>query len=221
MSDCAYEAIEQYGAAEDEINRRYETAYEWDIDDAHYKWVYDRTDSGDFVPRDPAAPPWSWDAFRAELDPEAPEGYRQAFEENLRTGVGLFVGRAGDPTVAHLSKSPDLDAQYDRLASEREDRIAAIDDLEEKLRQQRIREWTAYGEALKTRIETMAASTPGLDVPVHVTVDAETYRMGAARVEEFWNSLESRLIDAAVLDTPTPVDLPGNPLERLERGRED
>ena len=46
--------------------------------------------------------------------------------------------------------------------------------------------------------------------------------MGAARVEEFWNSLESRLVDAAVMDTPTPADLPGTPLERLEQlGRED
>jgi hypothetical protein len=222
VSDRVYEAIEQYNAAEDEINRRYEAESEWDIDDVRYKWVYDRTDSGDFVPRDPAAPPWSWDAFRAGLDPESPEDYRQALEESLRTGVGLFTGRAGDATVAYLSRSPELDAEFDRLVSEHEDRIAAIGDLEENLHQQRIREWTAYGEALKARIETMAAATPGLDVPVHVTVDAETHRTGAARVEEFWNSLEGRLIDAAVMDTPTPADLPGTPLERLEQlGRED
>ena len=37
-------------------SRRYEAAYEWDIADEQYKWVYDRTGSGDFVPRDPAAP---------------------------------------------------------------------------------------------------------------------------------------------------------------------
>jgi hypothetical protein len=220
--DRAYEAIEQYNADEAEISRRYEAAYEWDIDDAHYKWVYDRTDSGEFVPRDPAAPSWSWDAFRAGLDPESPEDYRQALEESLRTGAGLFTGRAGDATVAYLSKSPELDAEFDRLVSEHEDRIAAIGDLEERLTQQRIREWTTYGEALKARIETTAAATPGLDMPVHVTVDAETHRMGAARVEEFWNSLEGRLIDAAVMDTPTPADLPGTPLERLEQlGRED
>lgn len=215
--DRAYEAIEQYNAAEDEINRRYEAAYAWDIEDERYKWVYDRTESGDFVPRDPAAPAWSWDVWRASANPEDPEDFRQAMEQSLRTGVGLFTGRAGDATVAYLSKSPELDAEFDRLVNEHEDRVAAIAELEERLSQQRIREWTAYGEALKARIETMAAATPGLGAPVRVTVDAETHRMGAARVEEFWNSLESRLVDAAVLDTPTPADLPGTPLERLEQ----
>jgi hypothetical protein len=221
VSDRAYEAVEQYTAAEDEISRRYEAAYEWDIADEQYKWVYDRTESGDFVPRDPAAPAWSWDAWRAGLDDAAPEDYRRAAEESLRTGVGLFTGRAGDATVAYLSKSPELDAEFDRLVSQHEDRIAAIGDLEERLRQQRIREWTAYGEALKARIETMAAATPGLEAPVSVAVDAETHRVGAARSEEFWNSLESRLVDAAVLDTPTPADLPGTPLDRLEQAREE
>ena len=104
--DRAYEAIEQYNAAEDEINRRYEAAYAWDIDDERYKWVYDRTESGDFVPRDPAAPAWSWDVWRASANPEDPEDFRQAMEQSLRTGVGLFTGRAGDATVAYLSKSP-------------------------------------------------------------------------------------------------------------------
>lgn len=224
VSDRVYEAVEKYSAAEDEINRRYEAerAIDAGFDAEQYKWVYDRTESGDFVPRDPAAPAWSWDIWRAGLDADSPEDYRQAVEESLRTGVGLFSGRAGDATVAYLSKSPDLDAEFDRLVAEHEARLEAIGDLEEKLHQQRIREWTGYGEALKARIETMAAATPGLDVPVHVTVDAETHRMGASRVEEFWNSLESRLVDAAVLDTTTPADLPGTPLERVEqRGSED
>ena len=47
--------------------------------------------------------------------------------------------------------------------------------------------------------------------------NVDTYRMGASRQEGFWDSLECRLIDAAVRDTPTPADLPGTPLERLER----
>lgn len=219
VSERVYEAVEQYTAAEAEISRRYdaEQAVDADFDAEQYKWVYDRTETGDFVPRDPAAPAWSWDAWRAGLDADAPEDYRQAVEESLRTGVGLFTGRAGDATVAYVSKSPELDAEFDRLVGEHEARLAAIGDLEEDLHQQRVREWTAYGQALKARIETMAAATPGLAVPVNVTVDAETYRPGRAGVEQFWNSLESRLVDAAVMDTPTPADLPGTPLQRLEQ----
>ena len=33
--------------------------------------------------------------------------------------------------------------------------------------------------------------------------------------EPFWNTIEARLVDAAVMDTPTPEDLPGSPLDRL------
>ncbi|NHA02122.1 hypothetical protein G5V59_27465 [Nocardioides sp. W3-2-3] len=51
---------------------------------------------------------------------------------------------------------------------------------------------------------------------MNVTVDATTYRTDSQRPGRFWNGLEQRLVEAAVLDTPTPADLPGTPLERLE-----
>lgn len=38
--------------------------------------------------------------------------------------------------------------------------------------------------------------------------------------EGFWNSLEARQVDAAVMDTPAPEDLSGTPLERLTRALE-
>jgi hypothetical protein len=217
VADRAYEAVEQYDAAEAEINRRVDVAAaDSGIDKERYLWAYDRTESGDFVPRDPQAPAWSWDAWRAGLAPGNPADLNAALEESLRAGVGLFSGRH-DVTSAYIAKTPELGAEYDRLVAEHEDRVASIAKLEEQLQLQRMREWTAYGEALKARIETMAAAAPGLTVPVNVTVDVETYRMDATRREGFWNSLESRLVDAAVLDTPTPADLPGTPLERLEQ----
>lgn len=218
VSDRAYEAIRQYDAAEAEINRRYDAAQADDgIDEARYLWVYDRTESGDFIARDPKAPAWSWDAWRAGLRPDNPTDLNEALEESLRTGVGLFSGQS-DVTHAAIAKTPELGAEYDRLVAVHEERLGAIGGLEEQLEQQRVREWAAYGEALKARIESMAATKPhGLNVPVHVTVDVETNRMGANSQEGFWNSLESRLIDAAVMDTPTPADLPGTPLARLEQ----
>ncbi len=208
--DRVYEAVEQYNAAEAEINRRYEVADAASgIDHDHYLWLYDRTGSGDFVSRDPEAPAWAWDEWRAGLDQKEPAKFHRELEESLQDGWA---------TGAAIPKSPELGAEHDRLTAEHEVRCAVIANLEEQLQQQRVHEWTAYGEALKARIETMAAAMPGLDVPVHVTVDVETYRMGtASRQEGFWDSLESRLIDAAVMDTPTPADLPGAPLGRLER----
>ena len=207
--DRVHETVEQYDAAEAEIDRRYGVAgAASDIDHDHYLWLYDLTGSGDFVARDPEAPAWSWDDGRAGLDPKDPARFHQQLEESLRSGWA---------TGAAIPKTPELGAEHDRLTAEQDARCAVIANLEEQLQQQRVHEWTAYGEALKTRIEMMAAATPGLDVPVHVTVNVDTYRMGASRQEGFWDSLECRLIDAAVRDTPTPADLPGTPLERLER----
>lgn len=207
--DRVYEAVEHYDAAEAEIDRRYEVAGATSgIDQDRCLWLYDRTESGDFVARDPEAPAWSWDAWRAGLDPEGPSKFYQELEESLRSGWGTGAG---------IPRTPELGAEHCRLAEEHDARCAVLAKLEEQLQQQRVREWTAYGEALKARIEMMAAATPGLDVPVHVRVDVDTYRMGASRQEGFWDSLASRLIDAAVMDTPTPADLPGTPLERVER----
>ena len=56
-----------------------------------------------------------------------------------------------------------------------------------------------------------------LDVTVPVTVAVATTRKGANSTEGFWHSLESRLTDAAVIDTPTPADLPGTPLARRDQ----
>lgn len=214
--------MQAYDAAAAEIERRYREAEqsEPEVDYARYVWWYDRTDVGDFIARDPAAPAWTWEAWRAQSSREGvQEEHLDVVEESLRTGVGLFTGRPGDAASAYIVKSPEAAAELWRLEDERDDKMTVFGDLEERLEQQRIREWTAYGEALKTRIEAVARSTPGLQVSVNVTVDAQTFRRLEHQQADarFFNSLESRLVDAALLDTPTPADLPGTPLERLER----
>ncbi|MGD9961881.1 hypothetical protein [Nocardioides sp.] len=215
------EAWAAYDQAQTEINRSYDVASrDWSEDlDARYMWVYDRTDAGAMVARDPDAPAWSWDAWRTGLDPETPQDFREAVEESLRTGTGLFTGRP-DGSTAHIPKSEEDRAEHQRLLDAHEARLTAIGELEERLEEQRLQEWAAYGQALKARVEALAAATPGLDVPVQVHVDVDTFRRDSGQREGFWNSLEARLVDAAVMDTPTPEDLPGTPLERLTRALE-
>ncbi|NHA02121.1 hypothetical protein G5V59_27460 [Nocardioides sp. W3-2-3] len=109
VDDVRHEVWQQYEAAQSEIQRRYDAAdAARDIDDERYLWIYDRTESGDFIARDPAAPTWSWDAWRAGIAAAgAPDDFRAAVEESLRTGVGLYSGRPGDATTAYIAKSPE------------------------------------------------------------------------------------------------------------------
>jgi hypothetical protein len=51
-------------------------------------------------------------------------------------------------------------------------------------------------------------------VPVTVTVDVHTFRRHGRRTRHT-EPLQARLVDAAFMDTPTPDELPGTPLERL------
>jgi hypothetical protein len=214
----------QYDEAASEIDRRYQEAEasEPKVDDDRYVWWYDRNGAGEFIPRDPEAPAWSWDAFRSQPRREwETTELIAAVEESLRTGVGLFSGRAGDGTSAYIVKSEADAVELWRLEDEREAKLAVFSNLEDRLAQQRLREWSAYGEMLKARLLAHAAAVPGLSVPVTINVDVDTF---PAPNEIDANSLEGRLINAAakvststLMDTPTPEDLAGTPLERLER----
>jgi hypothetical protein len=102
-------------------------------------------------------------------------------------------------STTHLPQTPEDLAELGRLETARDARHA-LGDLEEQPEEQGLREWTAYVEALKTRVEAMAATTPGSNVPVRVSVDADAFRRDAAQPEGFWISLESRLFDAAVMN---------------------
>lgn len=202
------EAWVQYDDAQRELARRFEEAEaaEPQIDYSRYVWDYDRDTSGQWAPRDPEGPAWSLEALRASLvaDGVDPDEVDELQERLLETATGV-----------HIPKSADALAELRRLEDERDARTGV--DLDDQLEQQRLSEWTAYGEALRTRIETAAAAIPGLTVPVSVRVDVDTYRSPSARSGDLGLglTLAERLIETAVMDTPTPEDLPGTPLDRL------
>lgn len=206
------DAWRQYDDAQTELVGRYERAEaaEPEIDYSQFVWEYDRDASGQWAPRAAGAPAWSLQAWRASL---REDGVDEAQIDGLESRLQEAA------TGVYIPKSPAALTQLRRLEEERDARLGV--DLDERLDQQRLREWTAYGEALKTRVESAAAALPGLSVPVAVTVDVETFRSPAAGdrtpAPGEGVSLADRLVDAAVLDTPTPEDLPGSPLERLHQ----
>ena len=217
--DVAYDAYEAYDEDTREAQRLLEVAERDDPepDDTQFVWWYDRDDAGDFIARDPAAPAWSWEAWReqptrpgAALSPER----LARVEDSLRTGVGLYSGRPGDVTSAYIIKSREAAEELWRLEDERDARIEPIAALEEDLETQRLAEWQTYGEALKAKIEQLAAETPGLNVPVHITVDVGTINPPEDSPRG-WSSLQGHLLEQALEQTPTPADLPGTPLSRL------
>lgn len=209
--DHAHEAYSAYDAAAEEILRRIRAVDEKEppIDYDRFTWSYDRTPDGGWIGRTPETPAWSWDAWRSQPWRDYEVNSLDTIEEQLRSSDLI--------EQVYIAKSREAAEQMWRLEDERDAKLGVFAELEEQLEEQRIREWTAYGEALKARIEAVAGSTPGLQVPVNVTVDVQTFR----RLEQqqadqrFWNSLESRLIESALMDTPTPADLPGTPLDRL------
>jgi hypothetical protein len=170
-------------------------------------WWYDRNDSGEYVARSPEAPIWSLAAFHAQP---------------VRPGISLDRAARdvllGDATSAYLYRTPAVAEEVWRLEDERDAARDVFDDLEQRLLEQQRSEWRAYGRALTERIEAAAARLPGRSVPVHVTIDIETVRAPHEQPPAgYGHTLEAQLVEAAVLDTPTPDDLPGTPLSRLQR----
>ncbi|MDQ1041159.1 hypothetical protein QFZ75_007575 [Streptomyces sp. V3I8] len=165
-----------YDAATEEIQRRFEAAEAAEaadppIDYSRYMWEYERAGDGGWVPQSPAAPPWSLEAWRASLDVNgADPAVRESLEASLlETATGV-----------HIPKSAEDLAELRRLEADRDARLGPIadpiTDLDEHLEQQRLREWSSYGEALKARVEAGAAAIPGLMVPVTARVDFTTFR---------------------------------------------
>jgi hypothetical protein len=124
----------------------------------------------------------------------------------------------GLPTIDWAPDAPDAAERLAALPEPTAEQEAADDNLLalfDDLDKQRRRERSAYGEALKAAIEQRIRSIDGLAVAVNITVELEP------SADDPWlniesTSLETQLINAAILDTPTPVDLPRTPLERLQ-----
>lgn len=216
ISEHGHDVFGEYAAAAVEVGRRYEAAEQREpvIDYDRYVWSYERAPNGAWVGRTAGTPAWSWDAWRNQPWRDYEVDSLATIEEQARTS-DLIEGLS-------IAKSREAAEELWQLEDQRDARLAVYAELEERLEQQRRVEWTAYGEGLKARIEATARTIPGLSVDVNVTVDIDTYRglEQQRRDDRFWNSLEARLVDAAVMDTPTPADLPGTPLERLEQGAE-
>jgi hypothetical protein len=122
----------------------------------------------------------------------------------------------GIPTATGVPSAMTVDA-LTRLepASEKQERQAdEIAELEERLEQQRLQDWAAYGQALLAAVEAEAARLPGLTVPVVVRLDLDTFRRADERGGESWG-LADRLREAATQVTALPGD-ERPPLERLQ-----
>jgi hypothetical protein len=83
---------------------------------------------------------------------------------------------------------------------EQEQRLDELAELEERLENQRLRDWSEYGQELKTQIEAAAGRRPLLRVPVVVHIDVETFRADAGR----YGALQDQLLREAIGNTPLP-----------------
>ena len=214
------ELLSEYTTARDEYEEAHEELLRYpvsaepvepEVDYTPYAWRY-VVEHGVSTPTDPAAPAWSLEAWRAEAVAQGvPADEIDALERELPPGSGL------EPSSVYLDKSPEAGVELRRLEMDLEDRRRDVNPYQdrgdwERLEQQRRREWTAYGHALTARVQA-AAKALGIVVPVEVAVDVDSFRSQGEAAEA--DVLEARLVDEAMLGIPTPVDLPGTPLDRF------
>ena len=129
--------------------------------------------------------------------------YEEADEELDRRLAGL----PSAPTWEEAEQLPPLTDEQERL-------IDDVEGLRDRLEEQRLADWAAYGEALKAAVlAAVGRRLPGLTVPVEVTVDLDGPR--ADRDEPYWPNLEWELVGEAIAATPVPPRDGLSPLERL------
>lgn len=175
-----------------------------------------------------AGRPGSWEA----------EGVRQLLWSTVGQDGELLLEHRTDPVVVDLYVDEILDdlgvwKTYDdaqlelqrryemvpawpaELTDEQQRLAEEVDDLQERLEQQKERDWAAFGEQLKTAVEAAAARLT-LPVPVVVNFDLETYRAarGADEPGAWVYGIAEKLREDAILGATLPGD--GRPpLERL------
>lgn len=106
------------------------------------------------------------------------------------------------------------DVAEEAITDEQERRADELADLEDRLEQLRQQDWAAYGQNLKTAVETAARRRPDLRVPVVVNVDLDGFRPGKDRCSSWTWDIAEQLCTEAIDQTP----LPGGgrpPLQRL------
>lgn len=203
--DAVIELERQCDQAVTDAGATYETS--------DFAWEYRRNDAGDWVPVDPAAPAWSWEAWRESTRSltDDPSSLAQ-WEEYLRREPEASF----QPFTAIIAKNPQAAAEMDRRERLRDEVENRFDLLQQQLEQQRRQEWTDYGTALADRIRALAAELDSLTVPVTVHVDVDTHPWSQASDPDQWG-LEEQLLQRAAELVPSPDDLPGTPFERLQQ----
>jgi hypothetical protein len=132
--------------------------------------------------------------------------------------VELGVWKAYDDARAELVQRYDaigiLKAAHDlEPATEEQERQAdVIDVLEDRLEQQRVADWTAYGQALSGNLQDAILRRSGLRVPVVVRVDVESWP--SDEDTRPFSGIEQELLAEAMGATPLPGD-GRSPLERV------
>ncbi|WP_426624433.1 GntR family transcriptional regulator [Leifsonia sp. McL0607] len=200
-----------YDQAQQIVQKRIQEAEDTlpQVDSDQFVWVYDIHPDRDPTPRSPGTPEWSWEAWReSQLRYEAHTEWIPYFEAEIREGDRSKL------KAVYIPKSPELGDEFDRLEEERANQIGALD-VEEALEEQRIREWTAYGAALKARIEHDAALVHGLDAPLEIDATTLVDKVGDVGLYNI-DGFVRDLIETAIAATHSPDQLPSTPLERLE-----
>jgi hypothetical protein len=153
----------------------------------------------------------------ADYAPDAEVQYDAATKELADRYAAI-----GIPTVTvSANNDPGWQEQLAALPPATPEQEAAADqisDLENQLDEQRSREWATYGRILKDNIEHRLAELLRQSVPVNVTIDPG-YNPDWRSPADCATTLD-QVVDAVIATTMSPANMPGTPLERLERTAE-
>jgi hypothetical protein len=127
------------------------------------------------------------------------------FVDEIMVDLGMWKAYDGAQQelarrYADCTSATAAEAELPTSTVEQEQRLDELEELEERLENQRLRDWTEYGQELKTQIEAAAGRRQLLRVPVVVHVDVETFRVDAGR----YGALQDQLLQEAIANTPLP-----------------